>query len=193
MILLIQVVVVTLCVWVFVQRCWRRTASAQARAHALTAVVVSSGSSGTWAVLVAPLLPSYPSALFSSLGQSSTVGTLITTLIGSTALFALLSVGPNLVGMALLSAALTRHHRWLWRCQRGGFLPLGVVYGLGVLGASLLPLILPLVIMGGPEPILAIVGASFFYAPAILSGITAVATYVLLERSTGTTAQPART
>jgi hypothetical protein len=193
MILLVQLVVVTLCVWAFVQGYWRRSASMQARAHALAAVVLSSGSAGIWAIVVAPHLPSYPSTLFSSLGQPSTIGTLITTLIGSTALFALVSLGPNLVGMAIVSTALARRRHWLRACQSGGFIPVGAVYGLGVLLASLLPILLPMVIGGGLEPLLSIVAASFFYAPAILSGITAVGTYALLERSTVPTALPSST
>jgi hypothetical protein len=186
MIVLVQAVVATVCIWVFVQRFWRRGETARARAHALTAVLLSSGSAAAWAVLVAPHLPSYSSALFAAPGQSRTLDALI----GTTVLFTLFSLGPNLVGMAILSAALTRHPSWLRLCQSGAFVPVGAAYGLGVLAASVLPLALPAAVTGGLAPLLSVVGASFFYAPAILSGITAVGTYTLLERSSGTTALP---
>jgi hypothetical protein len=174
----IPLVILATCIWIFVARFWQRAEDTRRLKHALIAALVGNGTAGIWAVFAAPLFPSYePASLTLSRG-----GTSVNTLIGITLLLALMSFGPNLLGMAMISTVLVHHRRWLRACQRGGFIPAGIAYGLGVLLASVFPLLLPVLLIGRVGDLLALLAVNFFYATAGLSGITAVGIYSLLER-----------
>jgi hypothetical protein len=156
----------------------RRAGGRRTPSHELPAALISSGTAGAWAWLLAPALPSLGSELtFSSRGPATAEA-----LFGMLVLFFLLSIGPNLVGLARLRMLLVSRARWLRLGQQGGFIPVGVIYGYAILVISIVPL-LPLAVVR-PSILLDILAASFFYVPAAASGIVAVGVLVALERST---------
>jgi hypothetical protein len=139
--------------------------------------LISSGTVGAWAWLLAPAFPSRGSELtFSSRGPATAEA-----LFGMLVLFFLMSFGPNLVGLALLRMLLARKARWLRLCQCGGYIPVGVIYGCASLLVSIAPL-LPFTVVR-PSILLDILAASFFYVPTAASGTLAVGVLVALERS----------
>ncbi len=165
---------------------WLPATNRRALTHALIAAVVSSGAAGVCALYAARWFPSKTiSALHAP--QPAAVGMLH--VIASTLLFFIMSFGPNLVGMAMVSMALSRRTHWRRLCQVGGFIPFGIGYGLGVLLASLGPL-LPLLLVLRPGDLLDLLTTNTFYATGALAGITAIGSYVFLQRLHGTPATP---
>jgi hypothetical protein len=164
-------------VGIYVFAILRRAGGRRAPSHELPAALISSGTAGAWAWLVPPAFPSWGSELTFSSRSPATAEALL----GMLVLFFLMSIGPNLVGMALLRMLLARRARWLRLCLRGGFLPMGVIYGYTILLVSIAPL-LPLAVMR-PSILLDILAASFFYVPAAASGIVAVGVLLLLARN----------
>ncbi len=177
MMLAMTVALPAVCIWAFVKRYWRGGASVEERTRALLAVLVSNATAGIWALFVAPLLPSYPSAMF-DVKQGGSAGALA----GMTLLLSAYSLGPNLVGMALISSVLRRRGRWLRICRWGGFVPAGMVYGMAVLAVSALPLLLVASLVGRLEGLVALFGSNLLYGTAMLSGMTAVGVYALVGR-----------
>jgi hypothetical protein len=115
--------------------------------------------------------------------------------IRSVYLVALVTSGPNLLGLAWLDRSLSRHpaaQPWL---RRGLWVPIGAIYGLVVLVAGVclgvLLFILPaLVLVPGPAPLAqlvggvigAILGVPLLYPVAVVGGAVGVAMVARSDR-----------
>jgi hypothetical protein len=127
----------------------------------VAAALLSSGAAGFWAWL---------GALWFSSHREWALGGLLALVV----LFFVCSVGPNMLGLALLAGMLARRG-WLGGLVgRGVWIPVGAVYGLLVLAVSALS-----VFFGDPRVIVEL--RHVLFPPAILSGIAAVGLLTLFE------------
>jgi hypothetical protein len=127
----------------------------------VAAALLSSGGAGLWAWL---------GALWFSSHREWALGGLLALVV----LFFVCSVGPNMLGLALLAGMLARRG-WLGGLAgRGLWIPVGAVYGLLVLAVSALS-----VFFGDPRVIVEL--RFVLVPPALLSGIAAVGLLTLFE------------
>ena len=97
---------------------------------------------------------------------------------------------PNLLGLIILAAVLSRKDKWVRPWRNGLFIPVGLLYGQAVmLGSALLFATLTSI---GLRHVRIALSVPYIYVMAALGGITAVGILVLLETRSSRTAEQAR-